>query len=338
MSFVFCPTCLINDSKIISKKETFDVKGDKIDITSNVRICNKCGQEIFDEELDSANLERAYAIYRKRCGLMTPDEIREIREKYRLSQRAFGKILGWGEITIHRYETGAIQDEAHNNILELLKNPENMKAMLLKNKDKLNASQYKKAMAAVNQMLYENPNSALFSHINDTLQMKPADIYSGYKKFDLEKFLNTILFFSTKDNELYKTKLNKYLFYFDFLTFKHTTVSATGSRYKKYPYGPVPEDYDLLLWIAEKESYVEILPTQKYDYTGEIIKPLADYDEDIFTEDEFKILNKILNMFIDKTAAVASQISHDEEGYKQTKDRELISYEYANAINLIHEI
>ena len=215
-------------------------------------------------------------------------------------------------------------------MLELLKNPENMKAMLLKNRDKLNDAQYNRAMAVVNQMLNENTNSALFSHINNTLQAKPADIYSGYKKFDLEKFLNSILFFSTKDNELYKTKLNKYLFYFDFLTFKHTSVSATGSRYKKYPYGPVPEDYDLLLWVAEKEGYIEILPAQKYDYTGEIIKPLVDYDEAIFTEEEFKILYKVLNMFIDKTTAAASQISHDEEGYKQTKDRELISYEYAN--------
>ena len=74
-----------------------------------------------------------------------------------------------------------------------------MQAMLLKNRDKLNNAQYKRAMAVVNQMLNENTNSALFSHINNTLQAKPADIYSGYKKFDLEKFLNSILFFSTKE-------------------------------------------------------------------------------------------------------------------------------------------
>ena len=44
------------------------------------------------------------------------DEIVAIRESYGLSQVDLAKLLGWGEATISRYESKAIQDEAYRKI------------------------------------------------------------------------------------------------------------------------------------------------------------------------------------------------------------------------------
>lgn len=44
------------------------------------------------------------------------DEIVAIRESYGLSQVDLAKLLGWGEATISRYESKAIQDEAYLKI------------------------------------------------------------------------------------------------------------------------------------------------------------------------------------------------------------------------------
>lgn len=49
-------------------------------------------------------------------GLLTSDEIVAIRESYGLSQVDLAKLLGWGEATISRYESKAIQDEAYRKI------------------------------------------------------------------------------------------------------------------------------------------------------------------------------------------------------------------------------
>ena len=49
-------------------------------------------------------------------GLLTSDEIVAIRESHGLSQADLAKLLGWGEATISRYESKAIQDEAYLKI------------------------------------------------------------------------------------------------------------------------------------------------------------------------------------------------------------------------------
>ena len=52
---------------------------------------------------------------------------------------------------------------------------------------------------------------------------------------------------SQKKKLIMKTKLLKELFYIDFLYYKKSCISITGLEYAKLPYGPVPEDFDLLL-------------------------------------------------------------------------------------------
>lgn len=59
--------------------------------------------------------------YRKAHDLLTSDEIVAIRESYGLSQVDLAKLLGWGEATISRYESKAIQDDAYDNMLKIIR-------------------------------------------------------------------------------------------------------------------------------------------------------------------------------------------------------------------------
>ena len=102
-------------------------------VNAQVMVCAECGEELFNEKLDSATLIKAYNEYRRRHKLLFPEEIKEIGEQYGLSQRSFAKLLNWGDKTICRYENGAVQDKAHNSLLLFLKNPENMKTYLMEN-------------------------------------------------------------------------------------------------------------------------------------------------------------------------------------------------------------
>ena len=68
--------------------------------------CPDCGNELFHREYDEANQRAAFDLYRKETGIISPKEIKDIREKYELTQREFSYLLGFGEITGSRYEKG----------------------------------------------------------------------------------------------------------------------------------------------------------------------------------------------------------------------------------------
>lgn len=144
---MYCPNC---NSEVLTEvktaSETYPVKGEEITVTAKVRCCKTCGQDIWDEELDGQNLLDAFAIYRQRHGLLQPEEIRRIREKYGLSQVAFAKVLGLGNKTVARYENGSIADMAQNNLIELMKQPSNFRELLQKNQDKISKQDYENAM------------------------------------------------------------------------------------------------------------------------------------------------------------------------------------------------
>lgn len=66
----YCPCCKDNvESSVRTIGETYPVKGEGITIDAQVRFCDRCGNDIWDDELDPQNLERAYSIYRQKHGL-----------------------------------------------------------------------------------------------------------------------------------------------------------------------------------------------------------------------------------------------------------------------------
>ncbi len=122
--FYCCECGKLQDTSVIQKEQMLEVKGVPITLSVNVRICNACGEEILDEELDNETLNAFYREYRRKMHLLTPEEIASIRERYGLSQISFSKLLGFGDKTITRYENGAIQDVCHDNLIRLMGNIE----------------------------------------------------------------------------------------------------------------------------------------------------------------------------------------------------------------------
>ena len=135
-----------------------DIKGDlieDIEVNAQIMVCADCGEELFNEELDSKTLICAYNEYRRKHKLLFPEEIKRIREQYGLSQRSFAKLLNWGDKTIHRYENGAIQDRVHNSLLLFLHEPENMRTYLLENEVTIDEKQKARLLETVESTVYK---------------------------------------------------------------------------------------------------------------------------------------------------------------------------------------
>lgn len=118
----YCEICEKEvETKIITRKENYTVCGEEVEVEAKVMVCAECGEDLFNEELDSATLLNAYNEYRRIHNLLKPEEIKKIREQYGLSQEDFAKLLNWEEKTIRRYENGAVQSPEHNSLLLILR-------------------------------------------------------------------------------------------------------------------------------------------------------------------------------------------------------------------------
>ncbi len=81
----------------------------------------------------------------------------------------------------------------------------------------------------------------------DEINLKYMELseFNGYMELDRDKIFNMILYFA--EEGILKTKLVKEMFYADFINFKNTAVSITGLEYAKLNFGPVPDQYEMIL-------------------------------------------------------------------------------------------
>ena len=83
--------------------------------------CPRCGEGVVaGPDLVSTRAARADLKARAE-GVLTPEEVRRIRIRLKLSQRAAGEILGGGLRAFQKYESGEVAvSQAMSNLLRLL--------------------------------------------------------------------------------------------------------------------------------------------------------------------------------------------------------------------------
>ena len=320
--------CAHKNFIVVDRQENYDVKGEKITVQSKVKKCSECDQEIFDMTLDTENLKRAYRIYKTKHNLLQSEEILALRKKYSLTQNMLAMLIGCTQATIARYERGSIQSETHNTALVLLKNPENIKKIFEEKSGDFNSNERK-----IFEKIFSDINNVSIKSMDllENLYSYSPNVYSGFKKFDVEKFMAAVLFFALNQSGLYKTKLMKLLWYADMRFFKENTVSITGMKYIHQQYGPVPTQHSMCLSILETLGIIEL---QEQEF-GEVILPKADKIlMEKLSKSELEVLKTVNEKFFYTKANEISALSHKEKGYRETSLSELISYEYAFALNI----
>ncbi|WP_434133412.1 DUF4065 domain-containing protein [Sporomusa sphaeroides] len=325
---IICPH---SKTLLITKEESYIVKGEEITIEAQVMTCEECGEEIFAAKYDDNNLKKAYDIYRKNHNLVGAETIVQLRQKYQLSQRAFAVLIGCTQATINRYENGAIPDPAYNALIRLMEKPENVYSMLEDRRNQLDVRDTRKLEEVLDRLISdERKTKDIFSLIS-IYQCNQPDIFTGFKKFDRNKFIAMVLFFASNQQNLYKTKLMKLLWYADMLNFQRYVKSISGMKYVHQHYGPIPENHELLLGVLKAADYIDLL-AEDSQCNWEKVKAKADPDLGCLSEEEIEVLNDVNRRFKDESSNSISDISHREAGYEQTGQNQFISYKFAEQL------
>jgi transcriptional regulator with XRE-family HTH domain len=264
--------------------------------------------------------------------MLQPEEIREFRDQLGLTQRELSDLLGWGGATLSRYENGALQDQGHDRLLRLAMEPSNFLSLINNRPHTLTPKKAERLASLLSTQI--SHRRSLSSMLLGALTNYPPTELSGYRRFDIDRFTNAVLFFCA-DLEVFKTKLNKLLFYADFKHYKEYAVSITGARYAHLTYGPGPDKYDLILsTLVEDEGSIVLEERPFPEYVGEVVKPLRSPDISPFSSSEVKVLASVREQFESLTAKQISELSHKEAAYLQTAEGDMISYKLADSLSI----
>lgn len=326
-----CPNCETErELSAFDGAEDIELRGERIRVSVHFLKCQHCDTEFPDPDSPYDALEAAYLEYRKRHGLLMPQDIRNFRRRLGLTQRELSEILGWGGATLSRYENGALQDEAHDRQLRLAMDPGATLRLL---EGVPQAVRSPAVLALANRLKGEAraAASSLRGFLEDSLGGLPADEFSGYRALDLDKLFSSVLFFATGGGVV-KTALNKMLFYADFKNYKEFATSITGERYAHAPYGPVPDKFQTVYDALCEDGALAAEERPCGEFVIEVLVARAPVSPTMFSPSELRVLATVKERLQHQSAAALTAMSHQEEGFRQTRDGQLISYEHARAI------
>ena len=150
-------------------------------------------------------------------------------------------------------------------------------------------------------------------------------MFTGGLSFSFEKLAAMTLYIASSGKDVSKTKLNKLLFYTDFINYYLHGRSISGSRYLHSQYGPVPEYYRETLETLSEENKLHTSPANGHD---ELLAEGGDALE-VLTIFEVATLDWVLNNLGSMNAHEISEFSHCEKAFRFTRQGEFIAYEFA---------
>lgn len=315
---------------LTKEKRSMDFRKEKFEIVFHYLRCEDSGEQFTNEGLDDLNINQVYNQYRDLHNIPFPDEIIRIREKYGVPANKMSEILGFGVNTYRQYEAGEIPSVANARLIQMVDDPKKFLDMvdLCDTLDEKSKIKYVKAA----QDLVEERKRINFNFKDYLLGNHLADIYSGYRNPSLEKFTEMVVYFSEKVSP-FKTKMNKLLFYADFLMFKQSCFSISGVRYKAINMGPVPNNFESIFEYLANKDEIDIFYTEfPQGYVGEQFKSRNDrpFNSELFSQTELEVLERVSNTFKPTTTTDIVKLSHLEDAWKKNeKDKSIISYQYA---------
>lgn len=298
--------------------------------------CDETGEQFEDDAFSELNYNQLVNQYRSKYFIPFPEQIITIREKYDISASKMSEILGFGTNSYRQYESGEVPSQSNSRLIQLAEDPHEFKKLVdlcssleSKIKDKL----YHKI-----QLVLEEQKNTKFEKLLENYFFEAClpNTFTGFKMPNLKKFTEMVVFF-TESMQPWKTKLNKLLFYSDFIMFKQTGFSISGIQYRAIPMGPVPNNFNSIYEFLARNDDIDIYYSTFPDGgTGEQFKPSINrsFSTELFTEGEIFVLENIAERFKYTSTNQIIDLSHKEKGWLENiTEKKIIDYKYSFDIN-----
>ena len=323
-----CPYC---DGMANLHREAKEItyRKDVFKIIAHFYKCGKCKEEFTTTEADTISLTQVHNRYREKNNIPFPEEIAAIREKYELPASKMSEVLGLGANGYSNYENGEIPTPAYGNLISAAAKPQVFINLLDKAKAHFSDNGFGKTRERVGCLIQTAEKQRNLEATLNTYN--EANNFTGYRKPEPARIANlmTYLIRHSKPEFNDKLKLNKQLFFTDFAHYKNCGASISGLSYRAINYGPVPANYDNIFAYLENE---QLITSQFLRLSNggarEVFISEADFDENLFSEQEKETIATIIDAFADMSTWDIVELSHQEKACKELEaNRGLISYQ-----------
>lgn len=300
---------------LVAEPDSVEFRGEKFYYIHLAYRCEESGEQFTTTELDGVNVNQVYNAYRARHGFPFPNEIIELRNYYGVSAAMMSDIMGFGANQWRYYEGDKVPSESNARAISAIRN----KSVFLDFLESSRISIGDKAYFKIKERV---------EGLSDYVRPSTPNECSGYVSYSAKKTTEAIKFISSRLGNVFVTKMNKLLFYVDFIKYKREGFGLTGLEYRAITYGPVPDKY------GEVYSRAEGVEMEEFIYpngtSGILLHANEEPDMSVFSETEKEVLLEVCERFAEYSAGEISDQSHREKGWQEcSKDRAFIPYSYA---------
>ncbi len=149
---------------------------------------------------------------------------------------------------------------------------------------------------------------------------------------NLEKFKNVLLYILEKcagKPNVGETVLYKLLYFSDFNYYELYEEHLTGAKYRKLPYGPVPQKLNTIIQQMLETGKLQRVKTKYHGYPQTRYLPLEKANLTELKASEKEVIDKVIEQMSDWSATSISNYSHKDMPWLASKEGEDINYELA---------
>lgn len=124
-----------------------------------------------------------------------------------------------------------------------------------------------------------------------------------------------------------ETVLYKLLYFADFNYYELYEDQLTGAKYRKLPYGPVPQRLDTTIAQMLEAGEIQRIKTKYHGYPQTRFLPLVKPDLRLLKASEKAVIDAVISQYSDWSAAAISAYSHKDLPWLASKEGDDIDYE-----------
>ncbi len=277
------------------------------------------GESFTTTESDGVWYNQVTNQYREKHGIPYQDEIVSLRERYGVSASKMALILGFGTNQYRLYEEGEVPSESNGKMIRSAMNPKVFLDLVRSSRHQLTEKEYVKITTRVEEVIARSDGWHDESFERNRLFLSGRGLANGFAPQSTVRLKNLLLHVLGEMGETFQTKMNKVLFYIDFLSYRERGMAISGLAYQALEFGPVPQRWDRV-YSAFDEVEEQLRLVQGQECLS--LKAGAEADMSAFSEEELAVIDEVCEKFKDMTSRAISKLSHAERAWKEYVGKE----------------
>ena len=302
------------EMKLVYEPRTWSFRGEEYEYIHTAYKCEDTGELFTTCESDAAGFMQVANQYRVKFGIPFTDEIVAVRSRYGVSAAKMSAILGIGTNQWRLYESGEVPSVSNGRMIRSIMNPKVFLDLVESIRQQLTDKEYANIKEKVQNVIAQSKDYHLNAYECRRVFSSTRGADNGYSATSLTKLKAIMLMILHECGEVFCTKMNKLLFYIDFLSYRQRGYSMSGLCYRAIDFGPVPDRWDRV-YSEFDEIHQEPRPIGEYE--GNVLVANTDIDDSVLSSEDKSIIHNVCERFKNCSSREISAISHEEPSWRK---------------------